>query len=185
MKRIGTICLLIIAMFLTSGCQKKSYLEENANQTIIEEDEGMNYDELILEDMKNSIVAYRHDTTPGKIVYISLQEMVEKIEQKDDFAVVFTTSMCGYCQTFHEIFESYHKNHHVVLYEVVLDYEDATEEENAAIIHPYFEEFRTTPGIFYVEAGKKKSYFDTYLYGIDEEIFDLWVQQNQIDRVQD
>ena len=28
--------------------------------------------------------------------------------------------MCGYCEDFHELFENYRQNHHVVLYEVPL-----------------------------------------------------------------
>lgn len=174
--------MVLLTIFLTSACEKKSYLEENANKTIIEDYEEINNDENIIEEMKSKIVPYNRDDTPGKTVNITIDEMEKKIANQEDFAVVFTTSFCSYCQNFHEILTEYNKNHHVVMYEVVLDQEKETTEQNSTKIHKYFKEFNTTPGIFYVENGKNKSYFDTYKYGLDKEIFDIWVQQNQIDK---
>ncbi len=182
MKKVKVVCMILLTVFLTSACEEKSYLEENANKTVIEDYEEINNDENIINEMKSKIVPYDRDNTPGKTVMITLDEMEQKIANKENFAIVFTTSLCSYCQSFHEILSDYNKNHHIVMYEVVLDQEEATIEQNSKIIHKYFQEFSTTPGIFYVENGKNKSYFDTYKYGIDKNIFDIWVQQNQIDK---
>ena len=40
----------------------------------------------------------------------------------------------------------------------------------------------TTPGVFYVKKGKNKSYLDTYTLGIEEDVIDQWIRENQIDK---
>lgn len=67
-----------------------------------------------------------------------------------------------YCRQLHSILDEYLKTHHVVIYQVVLDNEDRTEQENLEIIHKYFEEFYSTPGVFYVKKGLKKLF--KYIY---------------------
>ena len=87
-----------------------------------------------------------------------------------------------YCRRLHSILDDYLKDHHVSIYQVVLDLENATEEENLEKIHKHFEEFYTTPGVFYVKKGKNKSYLDTYTLGIEEDVIDQWIRENQIDK---
>ena len=77
-----------------------------------------------------------------------------------------------YCRQLHSILDEYLKTHHVVIYQVVLDNEDRTEQENFEIIQKYFEEFYSTPGVFYVKKGAKKSYLNTYTLGITESVID-------------
>ena len=89
--------------------------------------------------------------------------------------------LCDYISD--SILDEYLKTHHVVIYQVVLDNEDRTEQENLEIIHKYFEEFYSTPGVFYVKKGAKKSYLNTYTLGITESVIDEWIRENQIDKV--
>ena len=35
---------------------------------------------------------------------------------------------------------------------------------------------------FYVKKGKNKSYLDTYTLGIEEDVIDQWIRENQIDK---
>lgn len=125
--------------------------------------------------------SYERSREKGKVVNITLSEMKEKMESKDTFAIAFVTTYCTYCQQFHAIFDEYIKDHEVVLYQVILDYETTTEDENLAQIHPYFPEFYTTPGIFYVVNGEKVSYLDTYHSGITSDIIDEWVVEYKMD----
>ncbi|MDD3049020.1 MAG: hypothetical protein PHQ89_03480 [Bacilli bacterium] len=124
---------------------------------------------------------YTRSNKSGKIINISLAQMKEKMENKDTFAIAFTTSYCNYCLQFHNIFDEYMKTHEVTLYQVVLDEETTNEMENIEIIHTYFPEFNTTPGIFYVEDGKEENYLNTYASGISEEIIDEWVIKYKMD----
>lgn len=109
---------------------------------------------------------------------ISLDDMQKMMEEKQEFAIVFTQSMCGYCKDYHEMFEEYAKDHHVVMYEVLLDKETASPRENRALIQKYFPGFDTTPGIFYAKDGACENQITQRL---DEEVFDNWVQKNQLD----
>lgn len=183
MKKLFVAFMALLLCFLSVGCQKKSNLEENANQTIIEDYEEVD-DEAIMEELKSKIKPYQRDSSKGKVVQITLDEMEKKIKDGDTFAICFVTTFCSVCQSFHEILDEYLPNHHLVLYQVVLDEEEASTDENAALVQRYFKEFHTTPGIFYVANGRNVSYYDLYQFGMDETLFDIWVQQNQIDKKQ-
>jgi len=125
--------------------------------------------------------AYERDTSEGKTVEITLAEMESMIVSEQSFALMLTQSMCGYCQEFHEILKDYQKDHHLVMYEVVLDKEDATVDENLAIINRYIDDFSTTPGIFFMKNGKEESHLMPNELGITSESLEQWVVKNQLD----
>lgn len=131
---------------------------------------------------KEEITEYERDATPGEIIYITLEEMETKIANKESFPVILSTTYCLYCRDFHSVFDEYIKTHHVVMYEVILDNENRSEQENLEIIKKYFPEFSTTPGVFYVKNGKEKNYLDFSSVGMDEEVIDNWVQTYQLDK---
>lgn len=122
---------------------------------------------------------YERDDSPGYITYITLNDMKQMMEDKNEFVIAFTQSLCGYCQDFHKLFSEYSKNHHVIIYEVLLDNESGTPNENRKLIQEYFPGFDTTPGIFYAKDGKV--YDQLSNVKITEEVFDNWVQKNQLD----
>lgn len=126
--------------------------------------------------------SYDRDTSPGEIKQITLLQMEEMIKQEESFAIVLTQTGCGYCQDFESLLATYIKDHHVIMYDVILDQEPRTVDENLAIIDQHLEGFSSTPGIFYVEKGKFKSHLKGKQEGISEEIFDGWVQENKIDQ---
>lgn len=125
---------------------------------------------------------YIRSNKQGTISQITLNEMIEKMEKKETFSVAFTTSYCSYCAMFYNVFNDYIKDHEVTMYFIILDEETTSEQENIEIIHRYFPEFYTTPGIFYAENGKEKDYLDTYHLGISKEVIDEWVVKNQLDK---
>jgi len=125
---------------------------------------------------------YQRDTSPGEIKKITLSQMDTMMVQEKDFAVMFTQTTCGYCQEFHMILDEYQKNHHLVMYEVVLDEEEATPDENLAIIHRYFPDFSVTPGIFYAVNGKQKAHLAPDAQGITMEHLERWVQKYELDK---
>lgn len=126
--------------------------------------------------------SYERDTSKGEIIEITLAEMVEKIEAKDTFAIMFTTTVCNFCKEFESFLNPYIEDHHVVMYNVVLDKEEASVQENRNIIDTYFKNFSTTPGIFYVEEGEQVSRLAPQNNKIDKDMLDEWVQINQIDK---
>lgn len=125
---------------------------------------------------------YERDASPGEIKEITLSQMETMITQGKTFTVMLTTTYCGYCQEFHALLNEYLKNHHLVIYEVVLDKENATEQQNLAIINRYIKDFTTTPGVFYIKDGEQKSHLFPDAKGIYEELLDQWVVDNQLDK---
>lgn len=163
--KIVVVCLMVLG--LTACNQSDDINTSNSKKEISEKEE---------------ITKYERDTAPGEIVYITLEEMETKIANKESFPVILSTTYCLYCRDFHLVFDEYIKTHHVVMYEVILDNENRSEQENLAIIKKYFPEFSTTPGVFYVKKGKEKNYLDFSLTGMDEKVIDNWVQTYQLDK---
>ena len=118
----------------------------------------------------------------GEIISISMAEMKEKLAAKEDFLVSFVTINCPYCQEYHEILVDYIQEHKIIMYQVILDYEELPEQENRQIIKEYFNEFSTVPGTFYVENGENASYLDMYNLGVTMEVLDHWVQELGIEQ---
>lgn len=127
----------------------------------------------------DSIVAGQEDSEYGQIISISMAEMEEKKEEGEPFLVSFVTIDCPYCQEFHSMLADYVLDHPITMYQVILDYEETTEEENREKIASYFPEFHTIPGVFYV-MGEEHEYLDTYHLGVGEDAFDEWVEENHI-----
>ena len=125
--------------------------------------------------------SYERNTNPGKVEQIMLSQLIEKMQNEETFTVMFTQTECGYCKEFNDILSEYQKDHGFVMYEVVLDHEEATPNENLTIIRPYFPDFRITPGIFYVSNGKCKSNLKPQKGTINEKNLDDWVRRNRID----
>lgn len=82
--------------------------------------------------------SYERDESAGEVIQISLADMESMMKKGQEFTIAFTQSMCGYCEDFHELFENYRQNHHVVLYEVPLEREKEQPNVNRAIIQQYF-----------------------------------------------
>ncbi len=121
---------------------------------------------------------------PGRIDTINTAQLVEKLNQKEDFVLVFTMSDCIHCQNFKEILNEYLPDHNVVLYEVMVDVE-ANPEQALTELESYFPDFTGTPDLYVLEDGKIKSRFwDEYqVVGFDETNFLAWVKKYyQLDR---
>lgn len=160
------VLMIVICFFLLAGCNKEKPAQSND-----------------LNEMEETKVkSYKRDQSSGEVIAITLDQMQQMINEKKTFALVFTTTYCGYCAEFHAVFDEYIKTHHVLMYEVILDHEDRSEKENLEIILPYFPEFYSTPSVFYVKDGKKESYLDFSVTGMDESVIDHWVQTYQLDK---
>ena len=160
--KIVMICLMIIGL---TACNK------NINEKPDKKDKN-----------QEEFTEYKRHSTPGEIIYITLEEMESKLKKKESFPIIFSTTYCLYCRDFHSVFDEYIKTHHVVMYEVILDKEDRSEQENLAIIKKYFPEFTTTPGVFYAEKGKEKNYLNFSISGMNETVIDEWVQKYKLDK---
>lgn len=180
MKKVLILGSVILAMCGVTSCgsAKQETGEETAAETAVSETETG-------EDSENGTereeIGTEESTQSGQIISISMAEMEEKLNAGETFLVSFVTIECPYCQEFHSMLVDYVETHAVTMYQVILDYEETSEEENRARIAELFPEFNTVPGVFYVVNGEDGSYLDTYHLGVSETAFDDWVQENEIE----
>lgn len=127
--------------------------------------------------------SYERDTSAGEIVSLSVNDMQKKIEQKEDFVVVFAQSWCSHCKTFNAMLQEYLPNHHVTVYEVVLDKDETLSREDAIdTVQSYFVDMTGTPSIYYIKDGEIESKMDTSKEdGLSSDAFDQWIVKYRID----
>ena len=180
MKKVLRLGSVILAMCGVTSCgsAKQETGEETVAETAVSETETGEDSENGTEGEK---IGTEESTQSGQIISISMAEMEEKLNAGETFLVSFVTIECPYCQEFHSMLVDYVETHVVTMYQVILDYEETSEEENRARIAELFPEFSTVPGVFYVVDGEDGSYLDTYHLGVGEAAFDDWVQENEIE----
>ncbi len=180
MKKVLILGSVILAMCGVTSCgsAKQETGEETAAETAVSETETGEDSENGTEREESGT---EESTQSGQIISISMAEMEEKLNAGETFLVSFVTIECPYCQEFHSMLVDYVETHAVTMYQVILDYEETSEEENRARIAELFPEFNTVPGVFYVVNGEDGSYLDTYHLGVGEAAFDDWVQENEIE----
>lgn len=116
----------------------------------------------------------------GKIVEINLFDMTQMFSQGEEFIVLFTQDYCGYCEDFKELYYYYAQNHNLNIYEVKLTNENRTESENVEIIRCYWPSFNGTPAVYYCNDGKVVSTFSDGNSGMNLELLEEWVSENNL-----
>lgn len=184
-KKILLLCSVLL-LFLC-GCQTEEQ-SSGKNETDPEKEaeeneaEDVNKDKLTDQDKEQQAQPqYKRDSSAGKVLSATLDEMRQMMEEDQTFTVVFVKENCPYCIEFMMIFEDYIVDHNVTIYEINLSQENRTQNDNTMIIQTYFPEFRTTPGVFHVKDGEEMSYLNLYQLGMSEEILDSWVQEYRLD----
>lgn len=124
---------------------------------------------------------YQRDNTPGKREFITLAQMQKMMQNKQSFIVVYSVSTCSGCAQFNNFLKTYLKDHHVIVNEVMLDFEETSEAENLATINKYFKDFNTTPTLYYVKKGKVKAKI-MHRDLVDETVFDEFITKYQLDK---
>lgn len=137
--------------------------------------------------------SYERSQEMGTIHTVQLEDMLERMENKETFMFVFTMVNCENCQYFKEnVLSDYLKTHGFEFNEVILDYA----EDRQAIFdfvkeHPNPEEYLPsgdykvddvlTPTFYFVKDGE----VDEILIGgnITEKQFDECIQKYQLDKV--
>lgn len=129
--------------------------------------------------------SYKRDTSAGKVEKITIEQMEQKIKNKETFTILFTQSWCGNCQTFLTMLEDYLPNHHVVVYDLVFDKDPITDQkERLERVQKVFPSMTATPIVYYVEKGELKSELTSDDDGLTQSRFDDWVQKNEIDKIE-
>lgn len=126
--------------------------------------------------------SYTRDTSSGSIVEESLDTIIERAENKEEFVVIFTQTTCKDCIIAEGIMTPYLENHSVEIKDVVLDNEGTTDEEiqaNRKKINSVFPDFNATPTMYYVKDGKV---VDEIVEFSEEAELEEWVVKNKLDK---
>ncbi len=123
---------------------------------------------------------------PGRVERISSATVAEKKNNQEDFAIVLTQTGCGHCTTFHNMLDKYLPDHNVVVYEVMLDWENDKKGAQKTLndLEAIFPDFNGTPDLYYIEKGEIKSRFwdepEAESEGLSEDSFHQWVKKYQL-----
>ena len=116
----------------------------------------------------------------GEVVAVTLDEVIEKVEQEDTFVVIFSQTYCGSCIDFFMESDEYTIELGLTLYDVSLDKELREVEENMEIINKYFNGFSVTPTIYYVESGEVKESLNANNKEVNLNSFKEFLKENNI-----
>ncbi|MEF9961810.1 MAG: lipoprotein [Erysipelotrichaceae bacterium] len=120
--------------------------------------------------------AYERDSNPGEIIELTYADALAKIKNKESFVLTISQSNCSNCTLLKEMLEPYLEDHHVVIYDALLDGSMLTLEQ----IQADFPEFKGTPDLYVVKKGKLTSHIAG---SMEEEKFDEWVVKHKLDEV--
>lgn len=127
--------------------------------------------------------SYERDSRAGEVQKITINQLQEKLENKETFAIAFTQSWCGHCKEMMTMLDSYLEDHHVILLDLVIDMDpDYSSEKAVEISQKTFTDMTGTPTLYYVKDGEIASKLVSGEDGITEEKFDSWVQKNELDK---
>lgn len=113
----------------------------------------------------------------GHVEAITTAQLVEKMQNKESFTMVFTQTTCSHCKTFLEMLNGYLPNHNLVIYDMILD-KEANREQSLKECETLFPEFTGTPDIYYVENGEIRSRFwNEGFDSLTKDTFNEWVEK--------
>ncbi len=95
---------------------------------------------------------------PGKgaVKKILMQDIFDKMDKKETFVVMLSQTYCNACLSFFMETDAYTEEIGLTLWDIILDDEKTSEEENLKLTNERFGYFSTTPSIYYIENGKVK-----------------------------
>lgn len=92
----------------------------------------------------------------GEVKKIAMQDIIKKMDDKESFVVMLSQNYCSSCKHFFMDTDAYTKEIGLTLWDIVLDDEPTSTEENLEITNKQFGYFKNTPSIYYIEKGVVK-----------------------------
>lgn len=134
---------------------------------------------------------YERSEAQGHYASITIEDLDDKIDNKEDFILAISRTTCSHCIHFKkEVLEAYISNHEINYYEILIDKIDDIQPIYKLLEeHPYPERFLTedmdakaiyTPLFYFIKDGE---YQETYLGAMDVDAFDALIMKYQLDAV--
>ena len=86
----------------------------------------------------------------------SLGGYVDKMENKETFVVMLSQTYCNACLSFFLETDDYTEEIGLTLWDIILDDESTSEEENLKLTNEKFGHFSATPSIYYIAKAEVK-----------------------------
>lgn len=118
---------------------------------------------------------------PGSVERITTAQLIQKLDNKESFVVVFTQTTCGHCKTFMEMLDEYLPTHDITVYDVIIDLE-GNRDQAVKELETLFPDFTGTPDLYYLENGEISSRFwkEYQEAGLTETTFNAWVKKHDL-----
>jgi len=94
----------------------------------------------------------RKESKKDYITYITVNELQEKIRNKDDFVLVFTQEGCTHCASYHEVINSVVKEYNVKIYDINLT---DVKDEDIADLNKIASISGTPTTLFYIDGQEQ------------------------------
>lgn len=124
------------------------------------------------------------DLPEGKVVTITQEEALKKMENKEDFVLLVSAENCPGCKKLHSELETQLASVSTVVYEVVLgDMQSQDQEALRAVFEQAqenFEGFEGTPYYAYYKKGENKDYKNGYM----PDDFMNWIKEHHLEEYQ-
>ncbi len=129
---------------------------------------------------------YERSSKPGRLIPITFQTTLDRLEKKDTFVLLISQTTCGACKQLKEVLDLYLSEHEVIIYDLILDQEVKSQEEfieAQSRLNTYMKNFEGTPAFYYIEEGRNRG--DVIGYDNKRGItpYDNLVQKFQLDAV--
>jgi predicted bacteriocin transport accessory protein len=115
----------------------------------------------------------------GKMLEISVQDIKDKIDQKETFILQFTKNSCPYCKILKNIEDDYVKNNQdtIFVFDIEKNHEDFI--ENQEFIYDIFKDLKTVPSVYWIEKGKPENQLPIVDENEQEYILSEWINDNK------
>ena len=152
------ITIIIMSLFLLCGCVSTNKEKDKKDKDAIVE---LNPNE-------------------GAVKKIPMQDIFTKMENKETFVVMLSQTYCNACLSFFMETDNYTKEIGLTLWDIILDDESTSEEENLKITNEKFGHFSATPSIYYIEKGKVKDSLCSDKEKVNLENYKKFLIKNEI-----
>lgn len=116
----------------------------------------------------------------GTVKKIAMQDVFEKMDNKETFVVLLSQTYCNACLKFFMLTDSYTEEIGLTLWDIILDDEPTSEEENLEMTNERFGHFSATPSIYYIENGEVKDSLCSDSVELTLETYQQFLTENNI-----
>lgn len=120
----------------------------------------------------------------GAIEYVSIDAVIEKLNQKESFILLVSKESCTHCKDLEAMLDKTLDEHDITIYNIKLN-ESSEDAYDADIskLEEYLDKPGRTPHTYYIDKGVVIDEYVGYSEGQDKEYWN-WVKQSGLENIQ-